>query len=98
MEVHQNKYMDFFYMEDLVSLVKLYILNDNLPKEIDCVYSNNYTLQEIAKIINELDKHKVDITMLGDEKKSSYIGSFTDLGINYQGLIKGIFNTYINIL
>jgi nucleoside-diphosphate-sugar epimerase len=97
-QIFENKTMDFIYMKDLINIVEHYINSNDLPKEIDCVYSNNYTLQEIAKIINKLDKHKVDIILLGDKKKSSYIGSFTDLGINYQGLIKGIFNTYINIL
>jgi nucleoside-diphosphate-sugar epimerase len=96
-QIFENKTMDFIYMKDLINIVEHYINSNDLPKEIDCVYSNNYTLQEIAKIINKLDKHKVDIILLGDKKKSSYIGSFTDLGINYQGLIKGIFNTYINI-
>jgi GDP-L-fucose synthase len=97
-QIFENKIMDFIYMKDLIDIVEYYINNDDLPKEIDCVYNNKYNLYEISKIINKLDRYEVDIIILGEEKKSSYIGSFTDLGINYQGLEKGIFNTYINIL
>jgi len=97
-QIFENKIMDFIYMKDLIDIIEYYINNNDLPKEIDCVYNNKYSLHEISKIINKLGRYEVDITILGEEKKSSYIGSFTDLGINYQGLEKGIFNTYINIL
>jgi GDP-L-fucose synthase len=94
MEVHQNKYMDFFYMEDLVSLVKLYILNDNLPKEIDCTYRESKTLYHITDIINHLNGHQVEIKLNNSGVGTEYIGKFTDLGINYMGLEKGIIETY----
>jgi hypothetical protein len=94
LNIYQNKYMDFFYIKDLVSLVEFYILNNNLPKEIDCSYSSSRTLYHIADIINHLDKHKVNITVEESGIGKEYIGSFTALGINYIGLEKGIINVY----
>jgi GDP-L-fucose synthase len=94
MEIHQNKYMDFFYMEDLVSLVELYILNDNLPKEIDCTYRESKTLYHVTDIINHLNGHQVEIKLNNADVGTEYTGKFTDLGINYIGLKKGIIETY----
>ena len=86
MEIHQNKYMDFFYMEDLV--------NDNLPKEIDCTYCESKTLYHITDIINHLNNHQVEIKLNNSGIGIKYIGKFTDLGINYIGLEQGIIETY----
>jgi len=94
MEIYQNKYMDFFYMKDLVSLVELYILNDNLPKEIDCTYCKSKTLYHITEIINHLNGHQVKIKINNSGIGTEYIGKFTDLGINYIGLENGIKETY----
>jgi UDP-glucose 4-epimerase len=94
MEIYQNKYMDFFYMEDLVSLVEFYILNDNLPKEIDCTYCESKTLYHITDIINHLNGHQVEIKLNNSGIGTKYIGKFTDLGINYIGLEQGIIETY----
>lgn len=94
MEIYQNKYRDFFYMKDLVSLVELYILNDNLPKEIDCTYCKSKTLYHITEIINHLNGHQVKIKINNSDIGTEYIGKFTDLGINYIGLENGIKETY----
>jgi nucleoside-diphosphate-sugar epimerase len=37
--IHQDKYMDFFYMEDLISIVEFSILNPTF-KLINCSYKN----------------------------------------------------------
>lgn len=94
-EIHQNKYMDFFYMQDLIKLVEHYILNHNLPKQVDCTYSETLTLKEIAEFINTLDHYKVDIKIQGGEKLSEgYMGFNKRLDLKYIGLKKAIINTY----
>jgi GDP-L-fucose synthase len=96
--IHQDKYMDFIYMNDLVTLVRHYIQGDNLPKVIDCVYSDKVLLSEISNFINNLDKHKVDIQIENLSKSLSYVGNGTtleDLNLKLVGLEKGIQNTYI---
>ena len=61
--IHQNKLMDFFYMEDLIKLVKYYVKNTYLPKHIDCSYSYHYSLTGIADMINKLSDYKVKINL-----------------------------------
>jgi len=99
-ELFHNKRMDFFYMEDLVMLIKFCIFNDNLPKEINCNYNYTPHMLDIADIINGLDSHKIDIKMLNVKNipqktfVENYSGDFINLGINYIGLEQGIKNVY----
>jgi len=93
--VYQNKFMDFFYMEDLVLLINFYILNENPPKEIDCTYAESKTLYQIADVINHLDKHQVDIKLEKNNLGESYIGNFNKaFTLPYKGLVQGIIETY----
>lgn len=94
LELHHNRKMDFFYMEDLVTLVKHYILNDGLPKEINCCYNNLVSMLDIVDIINGLDSYKVDINFKVNTFGVNYMGDFTDLGLEFIGLEQGIKNVY----
>jgi GDP-L-fucose synthase len=93
MIIHQDKYMDFFYMKDLISLVDYYINNNNLPKQIDCSYIGLYKLSEIANIINELDNCKVDIQVKEEGITMSYYG-IANVLLNFIGLKEGIKEVY----
>ena len=93
MVIHQDKFMDFFYMKDLISLVDHYINNDNVPKQIDCSYIGLYKLSEIANIINELDKHKVDIHVENKGIALSYYG-IANVMLDFIGLKEGIEEVY----
>jgi nucleoside-diphosphate-sugar epimerase len=94
MIIHQDKFMDFFYMEDLISLVNYYINNDNPPKQIDCSYKDQYKLSDIASIINNLSTNKVDIQIENPILGREYKGNFVDLGIPLKGLKYGITQSY----
>jgi GDP-L-fucose synthase len=95
MEIHQNKYMDFFYMEDMIKLVKYYLSNKDLPKHVDCTYSENLTLKDIAEFINTLDSYRVWINMPKDNKLvEGYVGFNKNIKLDYVGLKQGIINTY----
>ena len=91
--IHQDKFMDFFYMKDLISLVDYYIQNENPPKEIDCSYQQSYSLFDIANIINNLDTHKVHITFNQDKMDEKYCGN-SNILLNYIGLEEGIKQVY----
>lgn len=91
--IHQDKFMDFFYMKDLVSLVDYYIQNENPPKEIDCLYSESHSLFNIANMINNLDTHKVHITFNQNEMGEKYCGN-SNILLNYIGLEEGIKQVY----
>lgn len=96
--IHQDKYMDFFYMKDLISLVEFYILNDNLLKEINCSYIALHRLSDIANMINQLSDYKVGILIENKEMSESYIGTFNGIVLSeFIGLEQGIKETY-NIL
>lgn len=91
-----HKKMDFFYMKDLIKLTKYTIDNpsNKLLKEVHCAYVKNYTLREIADMINELDQHKVPIYMT-DEFGQDYISPYNaEYGLNYIGLKQGILEVY----
>ena len=95
--VNDNKIMDFFHMDDLVSVVKHYMdeflimtIEDNLPKVIDCSYDEKMTLEEIAYMIKDLCKSDVDITYFGNNRLQNYSGQNTEYLNN---IISGDFKT-----
>ena len=96
--IHQDKLMDFFYIEDLIKLINYFIDNNYFPKEINAVYKNKYHLSEIASIINKLSDYEVDIIFNQPGFSKTYIGKpvITEiLPIKFEGLensIKQIYN------
>lgn len=91
--IHQDKWMDFIYMKDLISIVKFSILHP-IVSPINCCYNKKYKLSDIAYLINNLSTHKVPIEIHSEGLSESYTGEGTDLGINYIGLEQGIKNIY----
>lgn len=94
MVIHTDKVMDFFYMKDLINLVDYYIQNNAPNKQINCSYSDKYTLSNIANIINELDTHKVPINIQNKNTLEFYCGVHNEFPIKTIGLIEGIKETY----
>jgi len=94
MQIHQDKYMDFFYMQDLIKLVEHYIVNNNLPKQVDCTYEDIKSLKQICEFINTLDDYKVDIQYQQPGLTNGYVGFNKTLQLDYIGLKQGIINTY----
>ena len=99
MIIHQDKYMDFFYMKDFLNIIDYYVKNDFCPKEINFTYKNTCKLSDIAENINNLSDYKVDISVSEKEIASSYCGEFNLNSIDCKmiGLYQGILNTY-NVL
>lgn len=94
MIIHQDKLMDFIYMQDLVNLIENIILGNINDKEIDCVYEDTVSLSLITKWINNLSDHKVPIKCGSPGLAEPYIGNSKNLPISYIGLEQGIINTY----
>jgi dTDP-4-dehydrorhamnose reductase len=94
-QIHEVKFMDFFYMQDLIKVVEYYINEGNPPKEFDCVYSEtSYTLFGLAHLITKLDNYEVDIINQG-KNGDDYISKYrTVLPIEFIGLKQGIIETY----
>jgi len=103
MVIHKNKFMDFFYMADLVEVVKYYVATDvsQLLKDIDCVYSKKFTLKDIVEIINSCGNYNVRIDVEDIELDDSYIGNSANINklpLKIGNLINGINNTYKKLL
>lgn len=97
MVIVKNRLMDFFSIEDFISLCNLYIHNDGLPKDIDCCYFNKTTLVDIANIINKLDQHKVNIDIQSSEMELSYCGNpvaLNRLPLSLRGLQQGMLDLH----
>ena len=91
--IYRDKKMDFFYMEDFVDLVRYYLLEKNLPKEIDCTYDTSLKLSEIAAIINNISNYNVPIRVEDEGNDLPYIGKPNTL-LNFRGLKYGISKVY----
>jgi GDP-L-fucose synthase len=96
-QVHENKFMDLFYMKDLIEVVNYYINNEEPLKEFDCSYEVSYSLKEVANIINNLEEHKVDINVQKEDEKNYTSHYYNKLPIELIGLEKGIKNMYKKI-
>lgn len=92
--IHQDKFMDFMYIEDLVLIIKKFINQEFEYNEIDCVYENKLKLSDIAKIINSLNNYKVDVDISNNELGNSYCGMYKNLKINYIGINDAIKKVY----
>ena len=98
-EIHKNRYWDFFYIKDLIKIVKYYIDNpkQNLDNEMDLVYTDLLSLSNIAQLINELDNHQVEVKVNELTRDFDYIGNKTmgvNLDIELIGLKKGLEEIY----
>jgi nucleoside-diphosphate-sugar epimerase len=103
MIIHKNKFMDFFYMHDLINVVKYYITIDSsiLVKNIDCVYEKKHTLKDIVDIINTANNYNVNVNIEDTTMDDSYIGDASvilKLPIKIGDLASGILTTYRNLL
>jgi dTDP-4-dehydrorhamnose reductase len=95
LEIYDNKYFDFFYKDDFVSVVKHYIANiDNktsLFKTLNLCYKEKYTLANLAKMImgNDADKQ---IIVHNDTREHNYCGDnslLESMNIELLGLAGG---------
>lgn len=95
--IHQDRRMDFFFIDDLAMLIDFFIRQNNIPKTFDCCYKDKLLLSQIANIINHLDTYKVNI--VHDAQKNTipinisnkdYIGQYVETHIPYTGLKNGI--------
>lgn len=91
--IHQNKLMDFFYMEDLITVINHIIKNPNV-KEITCSYLQPYSLYDIASLINNLGSHKCEIKIENDGIGNPYISKPQKLDLPLIGLEKAIKQIY----
>jgi nucleoside-diphosphate-sugar epimerase len=99
--INKDKFMDFFFVEDLCKVIDFYMLSTlSLPKNLDCVYKKKYKLSEIASYINSLFCCEKPIEFLFDKHydlDNPYMGCgdiLEKLKIPLVGLKQGIHDIY----
>lgn len=95
--INQDRLIDFFYIDDLITLIKFYINKSYIPEEINAVYSKKYSLLDVANMINELSDYKIDITVEKEGYDKSYISKSNRLDLlrlPFKGLEQGIREIY----
>lgn len=102
MIIHQDRYMDFFYIEDLVNVVNYFLNNPPITyKDINMSYIKKYKLSDIANIINELSSHKVHINIENEDLGFNYTGNgqlLNSLNLSLKGIELGIKECYYKVL
>ena len=101
--IHQDKEMDYFYVQDMCKVIDYYIDNfDNgLPRDINLCYNKKTTLKKIANIVNSLNDHRVDVIIENKEFSNAYTGDgskLQNLGLRFRSLKENIKDMYQKIL
>lgn len=98
MQIFQDKKMDFFYMEDFINLVRQYVEQNDLLKEINCTYERTYNLSDITEFINTLGSHTVNVNIQSEYVGLDYYGKNGYSTIPTTGLFNGIRSVYEKLL
>ena len=99
--IHQDKWMDFFGVNDLFKVIK-YIIDmgyKTIPgKSFNMCYQKKHRLSDVANIINNLSEHKSKIVIEKDGYSPSYCGYGSKLNLmdslELDGLEKSIKEVY----
>ena len=111
MIIHKDRIMDFFYVEDLYSIMNYYIekmflsFDNDVPQElfqdINMSYKNKPSLVEIANFINNLDSHSVPVVVNEtglNNHDTGHSGRLDSLSLELDGLFKGIEKIYTEMV
>ena len=97
MIIHQDRYMDFIYIDDLAQTIEFVLNQQCYTDDINMVYENKYKLSELANYINNLSEKKIKINILNSGMNLSYTGDgakLQSLNLPLTGLFNGIINCY----
>lgn len=103
--VHQDKFMDFFYLDDLLKIVEYYVFRshvESLPHSMNICYDKKYRLSDLANIICSLDSNKKSNVVINEPNHGlNYCGNGKllkrSMNLDYIGLEKGIERTYLKL-
>jgi GDP-L-fucose synthase len=86
-----DRYVDYISLDDFCIVVKQY-LNNNIHKDVNCVYPQKYLLSEIFSLFQELHHIKTDLTIVGTAS-NNYTGcanQLSQLNFPLRGFIQGL--------
>jgi dTDP-4-dehydrorhamnose reductase len=91
--INNDKFFDFFYVEDLLKIIKSLISNkmQQINFDFDVVYKEKLRLSQIANYINELSNNKAQV-LIENSESNSYTGTYNKSfdNLNLVGLKDGI--------
>ena len=93
-QISSDKYMDYFYAQDVGTVIEHIARNPglNAPKDINLCYRQKYLLSEYAEMIKDLTKSNNGV-IIDDEKGFSYTGCYRrlqKLDLDLKGIEKGV--------
>lgn len=104
-EIFEDRWFDFVYIDDLIQVLKYYITTidsrrEGLPSELEVVYSQKFRLSDIAQILLDINGSKQKLNINSKEEGTSFIGTqygIEWLPIKFKGLIPSIKKLYNEI-
>lgn len=91
--INKNMYFDFIWVDDLVRIIEQVILNSPNSKEINAVYEKKYSLVDLAFLVKNHFKFKVNIEFpysYPPYNGLSTYGGKLNHDYKVEGLIKGL--------
>lgn len=88
-----DRYFDYFWLNDLFTVVKHYIKNKNLPKDINLVYNNKLTIEKFINLFAEIKGIELEFSVQKSGK--NYTGcsnKLYSLNIELEGIESGLQN------
>ncbi len=106
MTLFSNRLMDFFYIEDLVTMIEYFLKTPNFyQKVVNCTYEDHIRLRDVMDIINSLNSYTVPIINVDDNStnqinvtKTDYVGVSSKLPLTFIGIEGGIKKVYQTLL
>ncbi len=101
-EVHKNREFDYFYLDDIYTVIDYIIQTGTSHQNINLVYKDKVTLVDIAGLIHKHFNKFTPITMIVDANgwADAYCGSGTllhSMGLKLIGLDEGIRRTVLKL-
>jgi translation initiation factor 2 beta subunit (eIF-2beta)/eIF-5 len=93
-EITNDRYFDYFSIQDLCKVVEYFIEYDSEFKDVNCVYQPKFKISEIVKKFCDFHSFNIDIKVSSSSDKN-YTGNATRLsalGINLDGIENGLKN------
>lgn len=94
MIIHQDRYIDFIFLQDFIKVIMYYLnIPKDLPNDINITYKEKYKLSDILNKINNLNNYKSEIIVENEGLTLSYTGDsnkLEKLNLSFEGIDKGI--------
>jgi nucleoside-diphosphate-sugar epimerase len=93
-EIQNDRYFDYFSIQDLTKVVEYFIENNSLVKDVNCVYTEKLKISEVLEkfcYIKQLKSNYV-VTSISENNYCGSGAALHSLGINLEGLEKGFEN------